>query len=158
MQSFRTRDGNSRIKAARLWESSPAVGQAPRSKGYENCNHDSGRVGKDGENPGKADTVSACNVLSAQGRPCEGGGIIKGAGQAQGGAEMTLRELRQQNKKTAAEVASVLGVALSTWYHYENGIREIRLAQVLMLSALFDVAVEEVIEAQLESVRRKGQC
>ena len=112
MQSFRTRGGNSRIEAARLWESSPAVGQAPRSKGYENYNHDSGRVGKDGENPGKADTVSAGNVLSAQGRPCEGGVIIKGAGQGQGGPEMTLRELGQKNKKTAAEVASVLGVAL----------------------------------------------
>lgn len=132
--------------------------QGGKDRDDYNYNHDPGRVRKDGENPSKADTVSAGNVLSAQGRPCEGGGIIKGAGQAQGGAEMTLRELRQQNKKTAAEVASVLGVALSTWYHYENGIREIRLAQVLMLSALFDVAVEEVIEAQLESVRRKGQC
>ena len=77
MQSFRTRDGNSRIKAAGLWESSPAVGQAPRSQGNENYNHDPGRIGKDGENPSKADTVSAGNVLSAQGDHAKAEELLK---------------------------------------------------------------------------------
>ena len=70
--------------------------QGGKDRDDYNCNHDSGRIGKDGENPSKADTVSAGNVLSAQGRPCEGGGIIKGAGQAQGGTEMTLEARREQ--------------------------------------------------------------
>ena len=65
-------------------------------KDRHDYNHDPGRVRKDGENPSKADTVSAGNVLSAQGRPCEGGGIIKGAGEAQGGTEMTLEARREQ--------------------------------------------------------------
>ena len=53
------------------------VGQAPRSQGNENCNHDSGRIGKDGENPSKADTVSAGNVLSAQGDHAKAEELLK---------------------------------------------------------------------------------
>ena len=39
----------------------------------------------------------------------------------------TLRELREQNKNTAAEVAEALGVAVSTYYNYEQGLRKIGL-------------------------------
>ena len=65
---------------------------------------------------------------------------------------MTLKELRQQSKKTAAEVAEVLGVARSTYSNYEQGTRIINITQVLPLSQLYDVSAEEVIHAQLESV------
>ena len=65
---------------------------------------------------------------------------------------MTLKELRQQSKKTAAEVAKVLGVARSTYSNYEQGTRIINITQVLPLSQLYDVSAEEVIHAQLESV------
>lgn len=40
---------------------------------------------------------------------------------------MTLKQLREQNKSTAADVAKVLGVAISTYYNYEQGIRRISL-------------------------------
>ena len=67
---------------------------------------------------------------------------------------MTLKELREQNKSTAADMARVLGVANSTYYNYEQGIRRISLEQVFLLSAYYDCTAEEVIEAQLNSCQR----
>ena|GEM_PF-3826310 len=68
---------------------------------------------------------------------------------------MTLRELRKQSKKTAAEVAAALGVSLSTIYHYEQSIRTVGLEQIIPLSELYDVSEREIIEAQLETVKNK---
>lgn len=68
---------------------------------------------------------------------------------------MTLRELRLQSKKTAAEVAAVLGVTRNAVSNYEQGIRQIDLRQVLALAELYDVTEREVIEAQIESVRER---
>lgn len=68
---------------------------------------------------------------------------------------MTLRELRKTAGLTAAAVAEKLVVAVSTLYHYEQGIRQIYLRQVLSLAELYDVTEREVIEAQIESVRER---
>ena len=65
----------------------------------------------------------------------------------------TLRELREQNKKSREEVAAALGVTANAVTNYECGIRRISLEQVLLLAVLYDVSAEEVIKAQLESVR-----
>ena len=72
-----------------------------------------------------------------------------------GGCDMTLKELRKQSKKTAAEVAAVLGVTLRAVYNYESGAREIDLEQVLALAEFYDVTEREVIEAQIESVKER---
>lgn len=64
---------------------------------------------------------------------------------------MTLRELREKNRKTLTEVASVLGVTAQAVCNYESGIRQIGLDDVLTLSALYDCNAEEVIKAQLNS-------
>lgn len=69
---------------------------------------------------------------------------------------MTLRELRLQNKKTAAQVATALGVKLPTWYNYEQGFRRLNIEQIIPLAELFDVSEREVIEAQIDSVKEKG--
>lgn len=68
---------------------------------------------------------------------------------------MTLRELRLQSKKNAAEVAAVLGVTRNAVSNYEQGIRQIDVRQVLALAELYDVTEREVIEAQIESVRER---
>ncbi len=65
---------------------------------------------------------------------------------------MTLKELRQQSGKSAAEVAEKLGVSLRAVYKYEHGDREISIAQVLTLAELYDCSEREVIEAQLNSI------
>lgn len=65
--------------------------------------------------------------------------------------ETTLKSLRLENKKTAAEVAAALNVANSTYYNYEQGTRKISLEQVLILSKFYDCSVEEIINAQLNS-------
>lgn len=64
---------------------------------------------------------------------------------------MTLKELRQQNKKTVQEVAQVLGVTVTAVYHYERGLRQIGLKQVLVLSNLYQESAEDIINAQLNS-------
>ena len=65
----------------------------------------------------------------------------------------TLRNLRMSSKKTCAEVAQALGVAVSSYYNYEQGTRSINLEQVLVLAELYDVSEKEIINAQLNSRR-----
>lgn len=69
---------------------------------------------------------------------------------------MTLRELRQQNKKTAAQVAAVLGVTTNAISNYEQGIRRINIEQVIPLAELFDVSEREIIEAQIRSLKERN--
>lgn len=64
---------------------------------------------------------------------------------------MTLKQLRQQNKKTVAEVAKVLGVTPPAVVNYESGIRRIGLEQILILSELYQESAECIIKAQLNS-------
>ncbi len=65
----------------------------------------------------------------------------------------TLRSLREENKKTCAEVAQVLGVVERAYYRYEQGTRRISLEQILSLAQLYGCAAEEIIKAQLNSCR-----
>ncbi len=67
------------------------------------------------------------------------------------GQEITLRDLRMSNEKTAAEVATVLGVAISSYYNYEHGVREINIRQALVLAKYYECSAEDVIEAQINS-------
>lgn len=66
---------------------------------------------------------------------------------------MTLRELRQQSKKTAAQVAEVLGVTPRAVSNYEVGIRRLNIEQIIPLAELFDVSEREVIEAQITTIK-----
>lgn len=63
----------------------------------------------------------------------------------------TLKTLREDAKKTCAEVAQVLGVTANAISNYECGIRSIGLEYVLILAELYGVTAEEVIQAQLNS-------
>lgn len=65
---------------------------------------------------------------------------------------MTLKDLRTQSGKTAAEVAEAMGVAVSTWYNYEHGARQISIDKVILLSGFWGVSEREIIEAQLNSI------
>ena len=65
----------------------------------------------------------------------------------------TLRELREQSGKTRAEVANALGVSYQAISNYEAGSRCVSIDQVLPLAKLYDCSAEEIIMAQLESVR-----
>ena len=63
----------------------------------------------------------------------------------------TLRDLRKSANKTCTEVAQALGVADRTYCRYEQGIRQINISQVLILSELFDCSEKDIIQAQLNS-------
>lgn len=65
--------------------------------------------------------------------------------------KITLRELREQNKKTVAEIATALNVTTMSIYRYESGKRQIDIQQVLTLAEIYDVSEREIIEAQLNS-------
>lgn len=68
---------------------------------------------------------------------------------------ITLRDLREQNGKSRAEVAAALGVANRTLSHYECGTRCIDIKQVLILAKLYDCSEKEIIEAQLSIYQTK---
>ena len=57
----------------------------------------------------------------------------------------TLRELREQNKNTAAEVAEVLGVSVRAVSRYEQGTRRIGLEQIIKLMDFYHCTAEEII-------------
>lgn len=65
--------------------------------------------------------------------------------------KITLRELREQRGLSVAKVASELKVSVRAIYNYENGIRQINLEQVVLLTSLYDSDCAEIIEAQLNS-------
>lgn len=67
--------------------------------------------------------------------------------------QSTLKTLREENKKTLAEIASALNVCVRAVSRYEQGTRKISLEQVLTLAKLYECTAEEVIEAQLNSCR-----
>ena len=64
---------------------------------------------------------------------------------------MTLRELREQNGKSRAEVAAALGVTVQAVARYESGERWLKPEQILLLSNLYDESAEEIINAQINS-------
>ena len=64
----------------------------------------------------------------------------------------SLKDLRKQAGLTAKEVAGSLGVTLTSLYRYEQGKREISVAQVPVLSQLYDCTIEEVVFAACASI------
>lgn len=64
---------------------------------------------------------------------------------------MTLKELRKQSGKTAAEVAAALGVTVSAVSNYEKGIRSIDVVQAYNLCNLYGVEFDEFAEAYLNT-------
>lgn len=50
----------------------------------------------------------------------------------------TLRDLREQNKKTLADVAKALNVSVRSVSRYEQGARKISIDQVLVLVELYE--------------------
>lgn len=63
----------------------------------------------------------------------------------------TLRDLREQNKKTLADVAKALNVSVRSVSRYEQGARKISIDQVLVLAELYEESAEDIIRAQLNS-------
>ena len=64
---------------------------------------------------------------------------------------MNLRDLRTSAGKTVKETAAALGVTRSAITNYEAGIRLPNIAQVLILTELYDCSERDVIEAALNS-------
>lgn len=66
----------------------------------------------------------------------------------------TLRELREQNDLTRADVAKALGVSVSAFSNYENGNRKISIEQVLVLAKIYGENSDAIIHAQLNSCQK----
>lgn len=63
----------------------------------------------------------------------------------------TLRDLRNQAKMTAEQVATELSIARSTYSNYEQGTRTIDIRLIIPIAKIFDCTEREIIEAQLNS-------
>ena len=67
--------------------------------------------------------------------------------------EPTLKTLREQNNKTCAEVAQALNVTVRAIFNYEYGLRQINIRQVLILAKIYETSAEDIILAQLNSLK-----
>lgn len=62
---------------------------------------------------------------------------------------MTLKELRVSVGKSRAEVASKLNVTVQAVGQYERGFRRLGIEQVKPLSELYDVVIDELVDAAI---------
>jgi transcriptional regulator with XRE-family HTH domain len=62
---------------------------------------------------------------------------------------MTLKELRVSAGKSRAEVASKLNVTVQAVGQYERGFRRLGIEQVKPLSELYDVVIDELVDAAI---------
>ena len=56
-----------------------------------------------------------------------------------------IKELREENDLTQAQLAKVLHIAQNTYCNYENGVREIPLELLIQLSRYYGVNVEYLL-------------
>ena len=63
----------------------------------------------------------------------------------------TLRDLREQNGMTRADVAAALGVTPNAITNYERGNRRLALEHILILAKIYEASAEDIIMAQLNS-------
>ena len=68
--------------------------------------------------------------------------------------QFTLKDLREAVGLSRAYVAGRLGVTPNAVTNYESGARRISLEQVLDLAMLYDVMVEDVVLAQINSCQK----
>lgn len=68
--------------------------------------------------------------------------------------QFTLKNLREQAGLSRAYVAGRLGVTPNAVTNYESGARRISFEQVLDLAMLYDVTVEDVVLAQINSCQK----
>jgi len=68
---------------------------------------------------------------------------------------MNLKELRLLKHKTAVEAAKKLGILYTSFFRYEQGVRRLSFEQALALAGFYEVTLEEVVYAQLETIYRK---
>lgn len=66
----------------------------------------------------------------------------------------TLKALREENKRTIAEIATVLNVSVRAVSRYEQGTRRIGFEDVLTLAKLYGEPTEVIILAQLNSCQQ----
>ena len=66
---------------------------------------------------------------------------------------ITLKALREQAGLSVKEVAQILGVSNRTAYSYEQGTRRMQFEHALLLAKLYDCELDEVVEAQLNSIQ-----
>lgn len=61
-----------------------------------------------------------------------------------------LRELREKNNLSQATVAEYLGVSRQMYMKYESGENEISVKMVVLLSRLYKVSYEQIIDNKIE--------
>lgn len=65
---------------------------------------------------------------------------------------MTLRDLRKQSGINTAKVVQELAVTERALFNYESGLRRLNIEQLIPLSRLYDVSLDELVIAAIETL------
>lgn len=68
----------------------------------------------------------------------------------------TVKELRKKEKITPPQMASTLGLSLSSYFDKEAGRRKFQPHEIIEICMKFDVRVEEVIDFYSRSTRNEN--
>ena len=58
---------------------------------------------------------------------------------------MRLRDLREDNDFTQRELAEKLHISQNTYSQYENGVRQLPIETLIMLSRLYNVSTDYIL-------------
>ena len=67
--------------------------------------------------------------------------------------DLRLRELREDNDLTQAEIAKILNISQRAYSHYEIGSREIPLELLIKLADYYNVSLDYIAKRKTKSSR-----
>lgn len=67
--------------------------------------------------------------------------------------DLRLRELREDNDLTQAEIAKILNISQRAYSHYEIGSREIPLELLIKLADYYSVSLDYIAKRKTKSSR-----
>jgi len=71
-------------------------------------------------------------------------------------ALMQLRNLREDNDLTQAQVAEILGTSQTMYARYERGANELPLRHLVTLCRLYNVSADDILGTVPDSKRARG--
>ena len=68
-----------------------------------------------------------------------------------------IRELREDNDKTQAEIAEILGTSQTMYARYERGANELPIRHLIKLSTFYDVSSDYILGFSDDMQKRKAK-
>ena len=71
-------------------------------------------------------------------------------------ALVQLRNLREDNDLTQAQVAAILGTSQTMYARYERGANELPIRHLVTLCRLYNVSADDILDTTPDSHRTRG--